>query len=298
MRLQSLLCSGAAILFCFSLGLASSQQQSKQPKKNAEEPKKKRLVADLSGFELQDPGKMRAENTKLGATRGGLQPQALAPRRAKFYGASALFAWKYEGKATRFAVVFNDEDDNEVFHAEATGKEYRLPPKAYRFQPGKIYSWSVATAPPMIGANPSEPVEFVVLSDAERAEIEKALAAIPKGDEYKAGLAFAKVLTDHRLWFDVIGAYTELIAKFPDRAELYEARGAVYHALKATQPLADADFARADELKKSEAQGRRGPSAAALPGFRQSGQLQGRGTTAMGRFGSHTAEVLCVGCCL
>jgi len=249
MKLRLLCCCGAALLAALSAGRVSAQQKSQQPPPKAEEPKKKRFVADLSGFEVQDPGKMRAENTKLGATRGGLQPQALAPQRARFYGASAVFAWKYEGKATRFAVVFNDEDDNEVFRAEATGKDYRMPPKAYRFQPGKIYSWSVATAPPMIGANPSEPVEFVVLSDAERAEIEKGLAAIPRGDEYRAGLACARVFTDHRLWFDAIGSYTELIAKFPDRAELYEQRGAIYAQLEITRPLAGADFARAEELQ-------------------------------------------------
>jgi hypothetical protein len=253
MRFRSFLGCGAAVLLAMSVGLASPPQQSKQPTKKAEQPKKKkRLVADLSGFELQDPSKMKAENTKLGATRGGLEPEALAPQRAKFYGASALFAWKYEGKATGFVVVFSDNDENQVFRGEANGEEYRLPPKAYHFEPGKVYSWSVATTPPMIGANPSGPVEFVVVPDAERADIEKALAAIPPGDDYKAGLTRAKVFTDHRLWFDTLGAYSELIAMFPNRAEAYELRGTIYAQLKATQPLADSDFARADELQGGE----------------------------------------------
>lgn len=252
MKAPILFCGGAALLVTLSAGVARSQQQPKQPPTKTEEPKKKRVVADLSGFELEDPSKARAENTKLGATRKGLRPVALAPQRAKFYGASALFAWKYEGKAAQFGVVFSDQDDNEVFRAEATGNEYRLPPKAFHSQPSKVYSWSVATTPPMIGSDPSDPAEIVVVSDAERAEIEKALAAIPKGDEYKAALACARIFTDHRLWFDAIGAYTELIAKFPDRAELYEARGTIYSQLKATQPLADADFARADELQTGQ----------------------------------------------
>jgi hypothetical protein len=250
MRLRPIVCTLAAYL-TFG-GAVAAQETSKQPTKNAKEPtkpEKKRVIADLSGFELEDPSKMRAESTKLAATRGGLQPVVLAPQRSKFYGASALFSWKYAGKATQFEIVFSGEDENEVFRGEATGKAYRLLAKAFRFQPGKVYSWFVATTPPLIGANPSQLAEFVVISDAERAEIEKALAAIPKGDEYKAGLACAKVFTEHRLWFDAIGAYTELIAKFPDRGELYEQRGTIYHSLKATQALSDADLARADELQ-------------------------------------------------
>jgi hypothetical protein len=254
MRLRSLVFSARAILFALGVSLAGPQQPNQAPKKTEEtkKPSAKRVVPELSGFELQDPRKMRAEKTHLAATRGGLQPEALGPQRAKFYGASALFAWKYEGKATQFAIVFRDQEDNEVFRDETNSKEYRLPPKAYGFQPGKLYSWFVATMPPMIGANPSMPAEFVVISDSERAEIEKALAAIPNGDEYIAGLASAKVFTEHRLWFDAIGAYTELIAKFSDRAELYDARGTIYSQLGITEPLADADFARAEQRETGQ----------------------------------------------
>ena len=57
-----------------------------------------------------------------------------------------------------------------------------------------------------------------------------------------------QVFTDQRLWYDAIGAYTELIAHSPDRAEAYEKRGMIYAQIAATQPLADADFSRADGL--------------------------------------------------
>jgi hypothetical protein len=249
MKLRFLLRCGGAFLMALGMCVAGAQQQSNQAPLKAGEPKKKRGVADLSGFELEDASKARAENAKLGATRGGSEPKLLAPQRAKFYGANALFAWSYGGKANQFAVVFADQGNNEVFRGEVNGKEYHLPQKAYPFEPGKLYSWSVDIQPPMIGVNPSHPSEFVVVFDAERRQIEKALAGIPKGDEYRGGLARARIFTGHRLWFDAIGAYTDLIAKFPNHAELYEARGTIYSQLEITKPLADADFARADQLQ-------------------------------------------------
>jgi len=252
MKIRFLLCCGGALLAALGADTLSAQQQSNQPPAKAEEPRKKRVVADLAGFELEDPGKARAENTKLGATRGELRPELLAPLRAKLYGGSALFAWSYAGKASRFAVIFTDDADNEVFRGEANGKEYRLPQTSYKFRPEMVYSWSVATQPPLIGAGPSKPAQVVVVSEKERAQIENALAAIPKGDEYRAGLACAKIFTDHRLWFDAVGAYTELIAKFPGHAELYEQRGAIYAQLDATKALAETDFARAEQVQTGQ----------------------------------------------
>jgi len=40
--------------------------------------------------------------------------------------------------------------------------------------------------------------------------------------------------------------YSELIARYPDRRSLYEMRGTLYDQLPATEPLADADFARSN----------------------------------------------------
>jgi hypothetical protein len=41
-------------------------------------------------------------------------------------------------------------------------------------------------------------------------------------------------------------AYSDLIAKYPDRENLYEMRGTLYDQLPETESLADADFARAN----------------------------------------------------
>jgi hypothetical protein len=189
----------------------------------------------------------------VGATRGlALAPTALAPKLGKFYGVAALFAWRTKGKANSFVLVFTDDDDVEVFRAEVNGDEYRYSPGAAHLKPGKNYAWMVQVNPPLFGATPSQPAGLVVVSDKERADIENALAQISSSDAYQAALARAKVFTDHRLWYNALGAYADLIARYPDRAELYEQRGMIYAQLEVTKELAEKNFARADELQAKE----------------------------------------------
>ena len=77
------------------------------------------------------------------------------------------------------------------------------------------------------------------------------LAAAALVDPYQVGLKWARAFRDRRLWYDALDAYSGLIARYPERAELYEERGTIYAQLEATKALADGDFARADELAAS-----------------------------------------------
>ena len=264
MKVKYVWSSSAAVLI--ALGIAAAQQtQPSTPGKqqpaapapkaeNTKKPEHKRLVVNLAGFEMLDPSKMHRERHTVGATRGFPQPQALAPYLGKFYGAGALFAWSYPGKARDFILKITDEEGAEVLHAEVSGTEYRLPETAPRLEPDKSYAWTVEVTPALFGANPSAPVEFVEVSQAERREIEKALKKIKGKDPYQAGGARAKVFTDHRLWYDAIGAYTDLISRYPERAEPYERRGTIYAQIDVTKPLAERDFGRADELEMKQPQ--------------------------------------------
>jgi len=231
----------------------SPQPPPKPPQSTAKDapkaPPRKRLVADLSGFEMSDPNRTRKQRAMLGATRGGPSrlPLLLAPDLAKFYGSSPLFAWLYPGRTEGFEIVLRDDDDNEILRQQASTAEFRL--KDARLQPGKTYYWSVRPVPSLMESRFSPAAGFVVVADSERQQIEKELAAISQGDTYQAGTARARVLVNHRLWYDAIGAYGDLIKQFPDRAELYEERGTVYAQIEVTKAQADADFARADELQ-------------------------------------------------
>ena len=212
----------------------------------------KRLVTDLSGFELADPNKTRKERTLLGATRGGSSrlPILLAPELTQFYGAAPILSWLYPGRSDGFEIVIRDEDDNELLRQQVKGTDFRLTSAASRFKAGQTYYWSVQSFPPLLESSFSAEGAFRAVSAEQHQQIEKELAAIMT-DSYADGLARADLFTRYRLWYDALGTLHDLIDRFPDRAELYERRGMIYAQIEVTKPLADADFARADELKSS-----------------------------------------------
>src|SRR5208282_5540614 len=97
---------------------ANPPAQPQSPKTGTEKPSadkkpaRKRVVADLSGFDLLVASK---ETMVAGATRELPQPVALAPRLGKLYGANATFAWSYEGTAAKVIFVLTDDAQAEVY---------------------------------------------------------------------------------------------------------------------------------------------------------------------------------------
>jgi hypothetical protein len=232
-----------------AIGLRADE--TKTAEKPPEAPKKRqRVVSDLSGFELLDPSKLKDKPVVAGATRGmfaAKSPVLLAPQLGKLHGASPVFAWKHE--AQHFTFVLSNEAGKELHTAQVEGQTYALPADAATLADGKTYSWSVKPAGAPATAAPAT-AGIVVVTKAERAQIDKALAAVKDQDEYKVGLARGKTLTDKRVWYDAVGVYTDLIARFPDRPEAYEARATLYAQLPASKAASDEDFARADQLAK------------------------------------------------
>jgi len=211
-------------------------------------PKRKVLDADLSGFDISDNKSDKKVTTMLGGSRGAAVPSAvlLAPRRAKFLGESATFDWSFTGHNEGYVLIITDEDETQLLHQQVKEPHYRFDPSATKLQPGQTYYWRVQVLPNPLA---SEPSEFVVVSAEERQAIDRAIAAIPSTDPYQSAVSRAKILTDHRLWFDALGAYDDLITRFPNHPELYDQRGAIYAQIPATKSLSEADFARADKSK-------------------------------------------------
>ncbi|HYX70776.1 MAG TPA: DUF928 domain-containing protein [Terriglobales bacterium] len=258
MRAKELLAELAAgALLLAGVALAQQQDASKPAPKPAKPPAAKteakkpraRVVTDLSGFDLLAAGKLKKQTMVTGATRGFPEPAALAPRLGKVYDTRPVFQWSYPGKLRTFAFVLKGDDGQERFRAEVEGTSYRYPESAPALEPGKTYFWTVE-ATTLLGVQPSAPVGFVVVSEDGRKEIAEGLGKIPAGDAYAGGLARAQLLTDHRLWYDALAAYSEMIGKYPDKAELYEQRGTIYAQVTATQGLSDQDFAKADALER------------------------------------------------
>src|SRR5271154_492176 len=216
---------------------------------SAAKPAKKHVDADLAGFDLsEDKGKKVA--TMFGGSRGASFPSATlyAPKLAKFHGGDALFQWASEGKNDGFVLLITDEDETQIVKQPVKDSHYELPSGQNKLHAGETYYWRVQVLPSVTAG---DSLGIRVVSAAERQAIDKALAAVHGADAYQTGLMRARIFTDHRLWFDALGAYTELIAKYPDRAELYEQRGKIYAQVDATSKLADADAARAAALAKS-----------------------------------------------
>jgi hypothetical protein len=230
-----------------------AQQPKPDPKSTTPDPtakpKRKVLDADLSGFDISDPKSEKKVTTMLGGSRTAAIPSAvlLAPHRAKFLGQSATLEWSFSGHNEGYILIITDEDETQLLHQQLKETHYRLDSPATKFQPGQTYYWRVQVLPNPLA---SEPLEFEVVSAEERQAIDKVVAVIPAGDPYRSALGRAKIFTYHRLWFDALGAYDDLIAKYPDHPELYDQRGAIYAQIPATKPLSEADFVRADKSPK------------------------------------------------
>jgi hypothetical protein len=219
-------------------------QETSTPAKNKGTP----VVTNLAGFDLFDAKKLSGQTIVVAATRGAIQLVALAPRLGKLYGPNPTFAWSYEDTAAKFGFVLTDDAQAEVYRAEVIGTRIRYPASAPTLQAGRTYFWTVTVLGGLQEAASSSPSGVLVVSSARRQEINKKLAQHP-GGSYEASVARAQVLTDYRLWYDVLAAITELIERFPDQTELYERRGTIYAQLDCTQALAEADFSRAERAK-------------------------------------------------
>jgi hypothetical protein len=204
--------------------------------------KRKRVVSDMSGFELTPPDKLQKQTTVVGATRGGLKPPPpvpLAPYLAKVLGTQPLFQWTSRGKEFTFAL--QDEAGADVVRKAVADHNYRYDGPA--LAAGKTYTWTVQ----LPSGVASDAASIQVVDAAERQAVEAALGKV-KGQGFDADLQRARVLGERRLWYDALAAYTDLIARHPDKAQAYEERGMILAQLPRTQAAADADFARADEL--------------------------------------------------
>jgi len=231
-------------------GLAFGEEPKSTPGPGQEEtqaPKKRqRVVSNLSGFELLDAAKLDDKPVVAGATRALLGPEPpliLAPHLGKLHGRGPLFAWRDPGD--RFLFVLSDESGRDVHTATVAGQSYLWPADAPRLSDGATYFWSVREAGGSSSTRASM-AALVVVTTAERARIDAALEATDADDPYAAGLLRAQVLVGERVWYDALGAYSDLIARFPDRPEAYARRAELFAQLPATQQQAEEDFAQAD----------------------------------------------------
>src|SRR6266540_2749869 len=103
----------AILALALSSGPAAAQREAppKTPGKEdaPEKPRRRRVVSDLSGFDLLDQGKVKKESMVVGAARGFAPPVAMAPKLGRVYGDRPTFEWRDEAKPSGFVVILTDE---------------------------------------------------------------------------------------------------------------------------------------------------------------------------------------------
>jgi len=212
-----------------------------------------RVVQDLSGFELTDPEKLKQETMFIGATRGfggGPPPlEALAPLLGKVYSTRPVFIWSYSGTPSEAYFCLADDSGRQVLKAPLKPEQRTYALAGVALEASKTYRWHVDARSDSGEALTFRPVGFIVVSEAERHKIAAVLARSAAGSPYEDQLTRARVFREFRLWYDTVSAYTDLIARYPAQAELYEERGMIYAQIPASRNLSDSDFARADALK-------------------------------------------------
>jgi Domain of Unknown Function (DUF928) len=252
---------GILILFILARQVSGQQQQppSTPPKEGTapvQDPKPaqrpvKRVHVALAGFELDKPAPAGSGTQIGGATRGiGASMTLLAPRSARLYGGHPVFQWSYPAQATNFIFELFDEKDTLLYKTRGNARTLRYPESAPPLQPGAVYQWTVRPEGGVLGGA-SETLKFTRVPQTEIAAISRELEKT--GTKEKSDvLRAAQIFTDHRLWFDAVQAYTDLIKSYPQDPELYEKRGTIYDQIPATAELADQDFATAAQLGGSD----------------------------------------------
>ena len=237
-----------AVTGCAALAGAQNSGQSKPagtpappPPTQAQHPR--RAQAKLEGFDLA-PEKATA-NQIGGASRGLGTPRFVlyAPHKARIYTLRPAFAWRGDPGA-EYKLHIQNFTGTFAWDRDVTGNSLAYPSDAPPLTPGDTYLWRVIPVSPLL-APPPPAAMIVVLGGAERAQLETGISQI-QGTGFDADTARAHYLFDQRLWYDALMTYSELIARYPDRRSLYEMRGTLYDQLPATEPLADADFARSN----------------------------------------------------
>ncbi len=231
----------------------SSPDKSQPPAANkaaAEKAPPKKVVADLSGFEL-DPRKNKSQGLQIGAgSRGATIPPALyAPSLGKAYGLQPVFFWGESTSAQKFTFRLYDSNDDEIYEQDVDGKvhSFTYPSDAPALKSGATYSWTVQAIAAQL-VEPPEPVRITLVAGAERQSIDSALQNA-KSDSLADRMQRSQIFVDHRLWYDAIAIYTQLIADNRNNPELYKQRAQIYAQLPETQRLANQDMEQAGKLQ-------------------------------------------------
>ncbi len=190
-----------------------------------------RVRAKLSGFDLSNKSGKSA-NQIGGASRDLGTPHLYAPGSAKAYSLTPTFYWSAPDGAAKVTFRISTINGIEVYETTTAATHLTYPADAPALKPGMTYRWTILPENDMLGGAPA-PVTFMVVDGDERAAIQSALATATDP---------ASVFVQHRIWYDAVVAYNNVLDKDPGNQAALLGRATLYNSVSATESLADADW--------------------------------------------------------
>jgi hypothetical protein len=238
---RSLICTALILSLCFFALVATAEisespgeqnQINQNTNSSATATKRRRPLPKPSGprFFEQYSGKDSSKRLMAaGATRQTVYPaRPLAPVEGRAYDARPFFAWDMVrgARVYHFAIYEGDLDQDPsaklVYQTDRTVTELKYPQEAPMLEPGRLYSWRVAT--PTVKGNDEVGVvaRLIILAGAEREEVQKELATAeltsPKTREDR--LDQARVFENYGVWYDALEIASELAEDPKDKDAL------------------------------------------------------------------------------
>jgi hypothetical protein len=193
-----------------------------------------RVRTKLDGFELS-PNSGKSPNQVGGASRDIGTPKLFAPNSAKAFTTSPYFQWAAAEPDGKVTFKLSTADGQLVYETTTTADHLKYPSDAPPLTPGSSYRWTILPENDILSGAPTS-VVFQVVSGAERAQIKNELKSASDP------AAVAGVFVNHRVWYDSVQAYSDLIERTPNDENARVARAELYDQLPVTKSLADADW--------------------------------------------------------
>jgi Domain of Unknown Function (DUF928) len=227
-----------SFVFGFSLGSGSSllaQTQTAPPPQPlpANKPPA-RVRTKMDGFELS-PKSGKSPNQAGGASRELGPPKLFAPNSGKAFTTVPEFHWAAAGPGEKVTFRLSTAEGQTVYETATTADHLLYPSDAPTLTPGSSYRWTVVPENDLLGGAPP-PATFLIVDGEERDQIAKETSAA------KDASAVGSVFVKHRVWYDSIQAYSNLIERMPGDEKVRAARAELYDQLPVTYSLADADW--------------------------------------------------------
>jgi hypothetical protein len=193
-----------------------------------------RVRTQMEGFDLS-PKSGKGANQIGGASRDLGTPKLFAPNSGLAFNTNPEFHWAAPEVGAKVTFRLTTLDGQTLFEEPTTADHLRYPGDAPALTPGASYRWTIVPENDILGG-PPQPVTFTIVSGEKREAILNDLKAANDAS------STAQVFVKHRIWYDAIQTYSDLVASMPNDTAARSSRAQLYDQLPVTKSLADADW--------------------------------------------------------